>query len=97
MMPGSKPPAFMLSSTSGDFNAFSVALRSLSLILAGVPVGTAQIDHEVTTRSGETVSAKVGVLGKTGERLAPLEAMGFNLPALTWLISESMLEMTIGR
>ncbi len=68
----------------------------MSLILAGVPVGTAQIDQEVTTRSGDTTSAKVGVSGTTGDRLAPLEAIGFSLPALTWPISESMLEITIG-
>ena len=65
------------------------------MILAGVPAGTAQSDHEVTTRSG-TASAKVGVSGATGERLAPVVAMGFSLPALTWPISESMLAMQSG-
>ena len=96
MLPGSKPPCFMLAMTSGDSSARSVAALSFSFTLAGVPVGTDQIDHEVTTRSGDTISAKVGVSGVTGERLAPVEAIGFSLPPLTWPISESMLEMTIG-
>ena len=66
------------------------------MILAGVPAGTAQIDHEVTTRSGKPASAKVGVSGATAERLAPVVAMGFSLPALTWPISELMLAMQSG-
>src|SRR5580704_1875172 len=87
----------MLSMTSADCSARSVAALSFSLALAGVPVGTAQIDHEVTTRSGKPASAKVGVSGAAGERWAPVEATGFNLPALTWPISESMLATQSGR
>ena len=96
-MPGSKPPAFMLSITSGACKAFSVPRRSFSLMAIGVPVGTDQSDHEVTTRAGKPDSAKVGVLGEAPERLAPVVAIAFSLPALTWLISESMLPMHIGR
>ena len=66
------------------------------MALAGVPVGTAHSDHEVTTRSGKPASAKVGVSGVTGERWAPVEATGFSLPALTWPISESMLATQSG-
>ena len=69
MVPGSKPPAFMLSITSGGFSAFSVPSLSLSLIVAGVPAGTAQSDHEVTTRSGKPASTKVGVSGSGGRAL----------------------------
>ena len=82
--------------TSGAPSARSVATLIFSLIGAGVPVGTAHSDHEVTTRSGKPASTKVGVSGSTVERVAPVVATGFSLPALTWPISESMFAMQSG-
>ena len=94
-MGGSKPPWRMLSMTSADCSGAGRGLELL-LGLGRRAVGTAQIDHEVTTRSGKPASAKVGVSGAAGERWAPVEATGFSLPALTWPIRESILAMQSG-
>src|SRR5262249_60169288 len=78
------------------FSARSVLVRSLSLIAAGVPVGTAQSDHEVTTRSGKPASTRVGASGTARDLCAPVLAIGLSLPAFTCAVSESTLAMHMG-
>ena len=49
---------------------------------AGVPAGATMPCHWLVAKPAKPDSARVGTLGKTAERIAPVTAIAFSLPLL---------------
>src|SRR5215813_6190017 len=67
---GSAPSARMRSTTSGSLSTFTSAALSVAITPEGVPAGATMPNQPFDSKPGRPDSAKVGICGSRGNRLA---------------------------
>src|SRR5437667_6287848 len=70
-----------LASTSGNRRNSFIDLLSLSMTLAGVPIGATMLAQNVACSAGNPLSVVVGTVGNDALRISSAMASAFNFPA----------------